>query len=110
MKIYQGEGVPMALSPKEGIENLGNYDIDIALVPEGAKGCCNRTAQNTAVIYWYKIPVTDNVAHFDLTSEQTNNLSPGLYFLEVALYPKDSNYPMKTQTLNILEIVPTYIK
>lgn len=110
MKIYQGEGVPMALSPKEGIEDLSAYDIDVALVADNQRGCCNRLQRQAAVVYWNKIPIIDNVAHFSLTQEQTTDLAPGLYFFEVALYPKNSDHPMKTQTINILEVLPTFIK
>ena len=110
MKLYQGEGLPMVLTPKEGIEDLTKYDIDVALIAETAKSCCSRETLPKAVKYWQKIPVENNAANFGLAAEDTLKLPPGRYFFELALYPKGENTPIKTQTISIIEILPTFTR
>lgn len=110
MKLYQGEGLPMVIAPKDGIDRLDKYDIDVALIAETAKGCCSREARPKAIKYWERIPIENNAANFKLTGEETLKLPPGRYFFEVAMYPKGEDSPIKTQTISIIEILPTFTR
>ena len=110
MKLYQGESLALSLSPKDNKDNIADFRVDVALVSE-ISNCCNTTHQRfpQAVIYWENIPKTDGSANFSLTREQTLQLQPGRYFIEVALFSNnDEDSTAKTQTTNIIEILPSY--
>lgn len=103
----------MVLTSKEANVNFDDYIIDAALISEISIDCKIKSSGNlrpNAALYWENIPIEDNIAEFGITSEQSKNLHPGRYFVEVALYTKINNNAAKTQTLNIIEILPTYTR
>jgi hypothetical protein len=109
MKIYQGEGVTINIAPTDSVDNLLDYDIDVALISETNMHCCV-DCKSAAILYWENIDSYNQVASFRITEEQTKALAPGRYFFEVALYPTNNENTMKTQTLSVIEILPSYTK
>lgn len=109
MKIYQGEGVTINIAPTDSVDNLLDYDIDVALISETNMHCCV-DCKSAAILYWEDIAINNQVASFRITEEQTKALAPGRYFFEVALYPTNNEDTMKTQTLSVIEILPSYTK
>lgn len=111
MKIYQGEGVTINIAPTDSVDNLFDYDIDVALISETNMHCCV-DCKSAAILYWENIHINNQVASFRITEEQTKALAPGRYFFEVALYPtnNENEDTMKTQTLSVIEILPSYTK
>lgn len=113
MKLYQGESLALSLKPKDIADNIADYRVDVALVSEVSMSFCDNKHQRhlQAAIYWENINTEEGSADFTLTGEQTKDLHPGRYFLEIALYSKSvEDSTAKTQTAHIIEILPSYTK
>lgn len=110
MKIYQGESLAFVLKPKEDGDTLSDCTIDVAMISEQAIDCCNKNSHQIipqVAIYWSNITINNNSAEFTLTEEQSRELRPGRYFLEIAIYDSTT---VKNQTSYIIEILPSYTK
>lgn len=112
MKLYQGEALTFTMEVEsEEDETMDMYVPRAVLVFEAGynRDCASRCdCKGLVVMRWDNIPVTDGIAAFEMTTEQSASLEAGTYLIEVALHNKSDEKDIKGQVSRLIEILPSY--
>ncbi len=104
--IFQGESLSFALSVDS--EEFDQHYVS-AILASSSSGCnCADEDFNPVATSWDNIDFVNKVARWELSSEQSSNLLPDSYMLEVAIHERGSGAVIKAHKPRLIHVFKSY--